>query len=278
MPSPHDQLFRTLFAQPNLAASLLRGLLPKGLVAGLDLDRLAVCDGEFPAVGKGGRRADLVCEVPWRDGLQPAAHVVVLCEHQSRPDRWMALRLSEYAHGVWARHRRDHKRAKQVPLVIPLVVHNGRRPWRTRLSLLDLQAGGAHFKAAIAPFVFDGQFLLDDLPTVQDQALRARAMAAAAELGLRAMRDARGDLARSLREAKALFLQVEQSPSGLAALCAVIRYCLLVGEADTRAVLTDEIAPALDPEPQEAVMTAADMLKAEGREEGLRLGLEQGLE
>ncbi|MCA9544230.1 MAG: Rpn family recombination-promoting nuclease/putative transposase, partial [Myxococcales bacterium] len=278
MASPHDQFFRTLFGQPRLAASLLRGLLPAGLVTGLDLDRLIVRDGEFPAIGRGGRRADLVCEVPWRDGPAAPAHVVVLCEHQSRRDRWMALRLSEYAHGVWAAWRQAHPRTKHVPLVLPVVVYNGDSPWRAPPGLLDLQSGPQKFKQAARPGVFDGHFLLDDLPSTVDAALRARAMEAAAELGLRLLRDARGDLAAGVRAAKALFARIDESPSGLAALGAVIRYCLVADDGTVERVLVEEIAPTLEPEPQEILMSSADRLRAEGRAEGLKQGLEQGLE
>ena len=272
MSTPHDQLFRTLFSDPVHAASMLRGVLPPDLSAALALDRLSVVEGDFPRLGTAGRRADLVFQVPWLTDPLPPAHLVVLCEHQSRPDRWMALRLVEYAVGVWRAHLQEAKGAKRLPMVIPVVVHNGRRPWRGPRSLGDLQVGSRKLKQAARPHLFDGAFILDDLPKTTDADLRDRALSAATELTLRLLRDAHGDQDASLRGCKALMVQVEQSPSGVAALGAVIRYCLKVGRAPVRDTLVKEIIPMLNPDHEETYRTAADVLREEGIEQGLAQG------
>ncbi|MCA9542739.1 MAG: Rpn family recombination-promoting nuclease/putative transposase [Myxococcales bacterium] len=274
--TPHDHLFQSLFAQPANAASLVASLLPPALVAALDLDRLSLRASSLPGLADGPRTADLVFEVPWRARTAPAANVILLCEHQSQADRWMPMRLIEYALGIWHRARRDDPKARRLPLVVPLVVHNGRHPWRGPRSLGELQAAPCKVLEAIAPHYFDGRFVLDDLPASLDDALRARSLTVAAELGLRMLRDARTDLSAGIRGAKRLFLAVEASASGLGALAAVVRYCLQVGGEDVLAALVQEIEPALSPSGKEAFMTGAEILRAEGRAEGRAAGLTEG--
>ena len=160
-------------------------------------------------------------------------------------------------------------------MVIPVVVHNGRRPWRGPRSLSDLQAGSRKLKAAAQPYLFDGAFILDDLPKTTDADLRARALSAATELTLRLLRDARGDLDATLRGSKALIAQVEQSPPGVAALSAVIRYCFKVGQTRVRRTMVKEIIPMLDPDYEETYRTAADELRDEGIEQGRLSGRQE---
>src|SRR6185369_9341378 len=51
--TPHDAVFRRILGTPSNAASKLRAVLPPGLVARLDLDRLVLVPGE-PGRAKAG--------------------------------------------------------------------------------------------------------------------------------------------------------------------------------------------------------------------------------
>lgn len=60
------------------------------------------------------------------------AYLYVLIEHQSTPDRLMALRMLGYQLRIWERHLarpEQRSRTRPLPLIIPVVIYQGRRQW-----------------------------------------------------------------------------------------------------------------------------------------------------
>ncbi|MCZ7678650.1 MAG: Rpn family recombination-promoting nuclease/putative transposase [Sandaracinaceae bacterium] len=107
--SPHDTLFRHAFGQAQNAAGLLKALLPAGLVATVDWETLAQREGNHVDEHLRELESDLVfsARVAGRETL-----FYFLVEHQSSPDRFMALRLWQYVNRVWEKWRRDHDGAR----------------------------------------------------------------------------------------------------------------------------------------------------------------------
>ena len=64
-----------------------------------------------------------------------SAFIYLLVEHQSEPDRWMALRLHGYVHRIWEQWLREHDAATHIPAVLPIVVHHGASGWTLAASL-----------------------------------------------------------------------------------------------------------------------------------------------
>ncbi len=63
----HDALFKGVFAIPENAAGMLRGVLSADLVAALDLSRLELLSGESITDNLDEQRADLLFRAPLRD-------------------------------------------------------------------------------------------------------------------------------------------------------------------------------------------------------------------
>jgi predicted transposase/invertase (TIGR01784 family) len=140
--TPHDSVFRQVFGAPANAASQLRAVLPPALTARLDLDQLTRVPASFVDEALKWRHSDLLFTAPL-DGRD--AFVYVLVEHQSSDDPLMAFRILRYVTRIWDHYLRDHPRARQLPTVIPLVVHHGRSQWANPvqlLELIDLDPGG----------------------------------------------------------------------------------------------------------------------------------------
>jgi predicted transposase/invertase (TIGR01784 family) len=162
-PSPHDAVFRGVLGVPANAASQLRAVLPGALAARLDLDRLTQVPDSFVDEALKWRYSDLLFTAPL-DGHQ--AFIYVLVEHQSRTDPLMAFRMLRYVIRIWDHYLRGHQQARRLPVVIPLVVHHGRRPWASPVQLLDLLDLDPGTISAAGQYLPRFEFLLDDLTRV----------------------------------------------------------------------------------------------------------------
>ena len=67
----------------------------------------------------------------------PPQWLYLLFEHQSRPDRWMALRLLRYCCRIWETERRDHPEEQYLRPVLPLVFYQGEHHWRCATELAE---------------------------------------------------------------------------------------------------------------------------------------------
>ncbi|MGV9638420.1 Rpn family recombination-promoting nuclease/putative transposase [Nocardia rhamnosiphila] len=173
--NPHDAYFRKVMSRPANAASELRAALPESISTRLDWAALQLQPGSFVHSDLRNRFSDLLFRTRL-DGHP--AYVYLLMEHQSSSDRFMAFRMLEYMVAIWRQYLIDNEKAKTLPAIIPLVVHNtadGTR-WSpahpTELAdLLDLDSAA---RAALGPHLPRLKFLLDDIAVLDLAALRER--------------------------------------------------------------------------------------------------------
>ena len=131
---PHDALFRRVFSEPAQAAALLRESLPAAVRDRFDWNSLRRLPGTFVDERLRRTESDLLFEVDRPGGAAPA-RLYILIEHQSSPDPFMALRLLRYCTSVLEAAVREAPGRKRVPAVLPVVFHQGRRPWPYPTSL-----------------------------------------------------------------------------------------------------------------------------------------------
>jgi predicted transposase YdaD len=286
-PNPHDAYFRQAFGHPRHMAGLLQIVLPGHLQAMLDLDpaRLRFLDPAHVDPELRGTASDLIVEVPRRRARgSPAVPAIFIfaVEHQSRDERFMVFRQLGYCVRIWERWLRDHPEATHLPPIVPVVVHNGDRPWRspTRLdALLDLP--DVPRDARLRSLLPSLEFVLADLagPDLTREAMRAAGAEPVSETLVEILQ------AATRPEAEALFDQWTTSlaplcdePAGGSTLVAVLWYLLNVSAVpDERIVAASEALP----EPtKESFMTGAEQLiqkgLVKGRQEGLMAGRQEG--
>ncbi len=252
-------------------------MLPGELVADLDLEGLTPVPGSFVDEALLWRHCDLLFTTRCRGR---DAFVYVLVEHQSSPDRWMAWRMLRYVSRIGDRYLVDHPHAETLPLVVPVVVHHGQSPWPHPTSLesvLDIDPGWLS-GSAVGELVPRFRFLLDDLSAVDERTLRARPLTAPARLTLLLLARARANqaLARELTAWVADLRAVLDRPGGLETFRALLTYIEVAGEVppdDLRRVMAQ-----VGPDAEEAYVTTADMLRAEGEVRGRAETLLQLLE
>ncbi len=141
--NPHDAIVKRTFTKPEAAAVELRAALPPALTAKLDWDSVRVESGSFVDPKLKPIHNDILYSVALRESNQRVL-IYVVVEHQSTPDRMMAVRFLGYVSHVYDRYLGEHKDADTIPLLVPLLLYQGPRGWTmpTRLSeLLDIPPG-----------------------------------------------------------------------------------------------------------------------------------------
>lgn len=125
--------------------------------------------------------------------------------------------------------------------------------------------------AAVAGYVPAFRFILEDISHESDEALKARAITALARLALFCLRHARepGELVARLRGWADLVHEVRKAPGGAAALVRIMRYILEVNEPAQPEEIVARLAAAVE-EAKEEIVTAADQLREQGREQASR--------
>ncbi|HEX5659804.1 MAG TPA: Rpn family recombination-promoting nuclease/putative transposase [Polyangiales bacterium] len=275
---PHDALFRRTFSDPVHVAGELRAVLPPALVARVDFTTLEVLPSSFVDETLRAKESDLLLSARFHQG-HPAL-IYILCEHQSRADPRMPLRLLGYLTRIWEKHVESHPEVGEpLPAIVPLVVHHDRRPWSAPTRLGELFRLDPATHALLAPYIPDFTFVLDDLAAITPAELHARqTLSALAKLVLFALQRAR-HAARLAAELTAFAETVDellQTPRGLDDWKVVSYYILMVANEST-AQLREALRDAKDPRAREVIMSTAQRLFAEGRSEGLAEGRNEGL-
>lgn len=180
----HDGMFKSLFSDPALATQELQAVLPAALAARVDWSAMLPMPPSFVDAVFRQRTGDLVYQGRFVDGGEV---LFWLLEHQSREDWWMLERLVDTTCMMWRCWRKQHREARRLPVIVPVVIYNGPRPWRAPRDLDALYGLSEATRAALGPHVLSCAMVLDDLAAVEDEALRARRMDAYARLCLFAM-------------------------------------------------------------------------------------------
>lgn len=268
----HDRYFRAGLQGRAEQVALIGSLFPT-LVPLLDADSVTALDGTFVDEELTLRQTDLALQVrlAGRDVI-----VYVLVEHQSSVDPLMALRMLRYQVRIWDRYLQANETATKVPAILPAVVYQGRRAWTAATDLRDLLDLDPATDAELAEFLPRLPYRLDDWGQIDVAGLRARPVTAALrliQLLLTQVSD-QPDLLAFLETLHDDLVEVAAAPGGAQQLYAAFTYIVNVSDVSTEEL--HPLASRLGPVVQEALMTTAEKLRAEGRVEGRVEGRAEG--
>jgi len=91
----HDSSYRLLFSHVRMIGDLLRLILGEAWVSRLDLASAEKVSSSFTSRGRKKRESDVIWKFRRVDNDEPV-YVYILLEFQSRPDRYMPVRLMTY--------------------------------------------------------------------------------------------------------------------------------------------------------------------------------------
>ena len=135
--TPYDAIYKLAFSFLEMMADLLREYIP--VTGPLRYETLERFPDTYINRELRERREDLIwrvqsCHSEW-------CYIYILTEFQSRNDPLMAIRIAEYVsvflHGLY--RSAVLKLGDKLPLVVPVVLHNGLDTWTAPLSLAEME-------------------------------------------------------------------------------------------------------------------------------------------
>jgi predicted transposase/invertase (TIGR01784 family) len=276
--NPHDALVKAVFGKAEHARNMLRAAVPAAMAEALNWSTLALCPGSFVDLSLKEQHTDLLYSASWRDGGEVLAYF--LFEHLSAPPKkasLLAYRLLRYQVRIWEDWHAKHPDAKSLPMIIPIVMYHGVTPWsEPRLfdAVLDIPDS---VRPAVAPYLVQFAYLLNDLSTISDDELRDGALTALGKLATICLKHARTrvDFLKILVRWMDVAREVTRAPHGLKALEQVLCYILRVNDDVKPEALQALLEREIGPETKEAIVTAGQQLREEGRQEGRQEGQDE---
>lgn len=165
-----DAFFKMAFENPIIVESLITTFLPAEIWAKMDFSTLALYESGFKGEDGSARIGDKI----WRVRLGDSeCYLMIMLEFQRRSDYWMAVRFLAYAALLWqSLIRTDRLKAgDKLPLILPVVLYNGRPLWKWPVSIAGLLPALSpelgRFQPAMEFFLLDaGHIELPDRKTI----------------------------------------------------------------------------------------------------------------
>ena len=151
---PHDKLVKSTFSDPDNACAFLQANLPRKLARRIDWSTLSLASGSFIDPEFAATSSDLLFTAKI-DG-QPA-FLYILFEHQNQEEPLIGLRLLTYMVRIWNDYLRNNPGATKLPPILPLVLAQDNKPWKTSTrfaDLIDIPEGAGEMKKHIPDFEF----------------------------------------------------------------------------------------------------------------------------
>ena len=260
-PTPHDALFKQFLNHPETAKDLLNIHLPAALRKECDLSTLKLESGSFIEDNLRPYYSDVLYSLKTSQG---DGYIYALIEHQSRPEKNMTFRMFRYAIAAMKQHLdAGHE---HLPLVIPLQFYHG------KVSPYPYDMNWLHgFKnPLIAQQLYTQPFPLVDVTIMPDDEIMQHKRIALLELVQKHIRQR--DLLDFTEQLVTLLHKGYTTDEQVHSL---MSYMLQVGETEDLDLLIRKLTSAA-PEHEETLMTIAEKLRREGRQEGIQLGKTKG--
>lgn len=133
----HDTGYKLLFSHPRLVEDLLKGFIQPGWLNQVDTSTLEPFKTSFVTDDLRQRHDDCI----WRLRLKDQwVYLYLLIEFQSSDDYFMANRIMAYLGLLYQDIIRGQelKSGELLPPVFPIVIYNGRAPWKAPRQVAEL--------------------------------------------------------------------------------------------------------------------------------------------
>ena len=134
----HDRRYQDLFRNVDIVRDLLVYCVDASWLSLVDLNAIELLNTKSLTGQLVRRDADVIYKLPFLDGN--LCYLALFLEFQSRPDPFMALRISTYKHLFWENCVKMKQLSPngKLPPVFGLVLYNGRRRWNCPKQLRSL--------------------------------------------------------------------------------------------------------------------------------------------
>lgn len=161
----HDGLAKKILSDPIAAQEFISHYLPESCKELLDLETIKVEKESYVEEYLKQKFSDLVFSIKMKNNEQ--AFIYTLIEAEVSPNYWIAFKLWKYIFLLIERHKTKHQ--SKLPLVIPLVIYHGTRPFNAPRSLWEL-----FVEPDLAKKFMGGDYQLVDLYSMPDEQIKKK--------------------------------------------------------------------------------------------------------
>src|SRR5690606_14700115 len=126
IPTVHDNFFRAILADKQVAITYFQSVLPKHVAHLLDFSTMEQVSGTYVSESLAKTIADVVYRCSRRDG-KGSVDISLLVEHKSRPDKYTPVQVGGYIFSGYQQQIEEGK--KQLSPIIPILFYHGEEKW-----------------------------------------------------------------------------------------------------------------------------------------------------
>ena len=122
----HDEFFKVVFENKQIAAGYIRQFVDQALVNKLDLSKLKLEKNSYTTPKLRKYFSDIVYSCPYKE---TRISLSFLFEHKSRPVPYPHVQVLRYVLEIWEKNIKDRT---PLQIVLPLVFYHGQEHWEYR--------------------------------------------------------------------------------------------------------------------------------------------------
>ncbi|MEI8292380.1 MAG: Rpn family recombination-promoting nuclease/putative transposase [bacterium] len=157
---PHGKLVKSTFSDPDNARGFFQAHLPGQLADRIEWSTLSLVSGSFIDPEFSASSSDLLFSAQIDDC---PAFLYILFEHQNAEDPLIGLCLLAYMVRIWNDHLRSNPGSAKLPPIVPLVLAQDNKPWKSSTRFADLIEAPAGVGEAVGKHIPDFEFQLVEL-------------------------------------------------------------------------------------------------------------------
>jgi predicted transposase/invertase (TIGR01784 family) len=154
LPQPHARTFEYVFKEKETAASFLKEYLPEKVRNKLDFRTLKISNVKFVDKKLEDYFSDLMYEIKLKASHKRAL-IYLLFEHKSWEEWFTCLQVLKYMVRIWELFLKQNKKAKYLPVIIPLVIYHGKPKWSLSTRFISLFEETTDLEEYIPDFSFN---------------------------------------------------------------------------------------------------------------------------
>jgi predicted transposase/invertase (TIGR01784 family) len=162
--SPHDRFTRSSMSHPKVSKEFFQKHLPEKIKNIMDFSSIELQKESYIDDNLKQQIADLLFSVKFNK--QPG-FLYVLFEHASRSDPLLPFRILKYMVAIMDNHLKT-KKTHKLPLVYPMVLYTGAKPYAHSMDIFDLFLSG---EKELAKEIMPSPYHLIDLTQISDEEL-----------------------------------------------------------------------------------------------------------
>lgn len=277
MQNVHDKFFKETMGDVSTAKDFLTHYLPNNIMKIVDVNTLEPQKDSYINKKLEENFSDLLFKVEIN---KKEGYLYFLFEHKSYEDKGIAFQLLKYMVEIWEAKMKKEK-AKELPIIIPLVIHHGRSSWRIPSNLGAMLDGYEELSEELKIHVPNFEYLLYDLTIYDDEDIKGNALT---RIWMTLYRDIYtkdpNELLQSIFRSIHYLIELEDKQTGLEYFETMMRYIFSAAKNITKKDV-EKIIQRLEttyPEGSDIAMTLAEMWRDEGMQQGLQQGLQQGMQ